>query len=290
MESPVTVLYTRQSLWIEKQVQYGDRNDLNYEGRQSGGAMKSAVALYEILAENGIKSRFGEIGEYDWNKADHSGQCVILAGQVALPATYYDKIRKFTERGGKLIVEGASTFYDEEMLSLHNTGFPLEEVFGGSLDELKCTPGDYRVELDGREFPVHLWDGFVHDDATDRAVRILRHAYGRGSITWIPSMLGLGAIRTGEKEPLSDLLRSELEGIVDALPFVFRKRCEGTIMQTLRTGEGYVTVLINKSRKPQKAELVTKSTSPTVIFGDSRAVKGRNVEIQPEETLVIAWK
>ena len=290
VESPVAVLYTRQSLWIEKQVQYGDRNDLRYEGRLPGGAMKSAVALYEILAENGIKSRFGEIGEYDWGQDDCSGQCVILAGQIALPAAYYDKIRGFVARGGKLIVEGASAFYDEDMFSLHNTGFPLEDVFGGGLDELKCTPGDYRVELDGREFPVHLWDGFVHDDATGNTVRILRHAYDRGSVTWMPSMLGLGAIRTGDKEPLSDLLRNELDGIADTLPFIFRKRCEGTIMQTLRTRKGYATVLINKSGRPQKAELVTKCTSPSVIFGNSRALRGRDVMIQPEETLVIAWK
>ena len=66
-----------------------------------------------------------------------------MAGQLALPSKQWENIRNFVNRGGKLIVEGLTGFYDENMFALHHTGFPLYDVFGGTLKEVKTTAGDF---------------------------------------------------------------------------------------------------------------------------------------------------
>lgn len=295
--SPITILYDRESLWVENRAQGINKNDPNYEGRNRGGVMKSVVAFYELLAENGVKANIGEINEFDWSKADYAGQCIVFANQVVIPSGRWDDLRRFVERGGRLLVEGLTAFYDENMQSLHNTGFPLSDVFGGALREVECQPGDEAgAELGG--IPLHLWKGYVDVRTgtpirgSGRRVTAIRNVYGRGSVVWIPSLVGLGAIRTGEKAPLADFLREELADIVARTAFSFGSHHPGVIMQTL-VGDGeYVTVLINKSGATQRIAIdVPKARlKPEVIFpGNIRAPKGREIEIGAEMTLVIKW-
>ena len=295
--SPITILYNRESLWIESKAQGINKNDLNYEGRNQGGVMKSVVAFYELLAENGVKANVGEINEFDWTRADYSGECVVFANQVAIPSYRWDDIRRFVERGGKLLVEGLSAFYDENMQSLHNTGFPLADVFGGELREVDCRPGDETGSLP-EGMPAHLWKGYIHPGTavpfcgSGRYITAVRNSYGQGSVVWIPSLVGLGAIRTQNKAPLADFLRREFAAQVAKSAFSFGEHHPGVIMQTLASGRDYVTVLINKSGVTQTVSLQMPDVGlkPETIFPDRKyAVKNRKIEIGPEMTIVVKW-
>lgn len=295
--SPVTILYNRESLWVESRAQGINKNDSNYEGRNQGGVMKSVVAFYELLAENGVKANIGEINEFDWTRPDYTGECVVFANQVAIPSYRWDDIRRFVERGGKLLVEGLSAFYDENMQSLHNTGFPLADVFGGELREVDCRPGDEAGGLPGG-MPVHLWKGYIHLRTavpfcgSGRYVTAARNDYGRGRVVWIPSLVGLGAIRTQDKAPLADFLRKELAAQVAGSVFSFGEHHPGVIMQTLVSGGDYVTVLINKNAVNQVVSLHVpdEGLKPETIFPDKKpAVKNRKIEIGPEMTIVVKW-
>lgn len=296
IESPINILYIRESLWIEKQVQYGAKNDMDYEGRLPGGVMKSALAFYEILAESGIKSNLKEISEYDWTKKNYTGECIILANQVSVPSRYWKNIENFVQKGGKLIVEGLSAFYDENMLSLQNTEFPLQSVFGGALSEVKCTPGDFDLHFGDSNIPIHLWQGFISVQTgsivsqENGKVTGLRNKFGKGEVVWLPALAGLGAVRTKNKLPLSDFLRSELDKQVKQLPFYFLGHSEGISMQTLRHKNGYLSIIINKNPNTKKIELVHNTFKPMLLFADKNGMAiNSTIEIHPEETILIYW-
>lgn len=292
-EPAVNILYNRESLWTEKQFNCPAKEE--YEGRAEGGVMKSAIGFYETLLENGINPDLREMREYDWTRDSYDGQVVILANQIALPESQWDNIRRFVDRGGKLIVEGLTGFYDENIMSMFNTGFPLADVFGGNVKEIKCTPGDFEIHL-GDSMPVHLWQGLLAPEggepiasAEDGSVLAMRHRYGKGEVVWVPSLISMGARRNGAA-PFSKWLMSELQPVVDSLPFRFNRYEEGVMAQTLRKGNADITVLVNKNPEPRTVECVTPSRKGSVIFADKGgSLDGKNVTIHPEETIVIRW-
>jgi beta-galactosidase len=297
LDSPINILYIRESLWAEKQVQQGNKTDANYEGRLPGGMIKSVTAYFEILAENGIKSNVKEINEFDFTQKDYSGQCIILANQISLPSRYWKPLEQFVQNGGKLIVEGLTAFYDENMLSLNNTGFPLQSLFGGSISEVVCIPGNFEIPYGNTHWAAHLWKSYIYNVSgtpvaqENNHITALRNVYGKGNVVWTPSLLGLGAERTGNKAPLSDFLRQELKEQTGQLPFIFTAPHEGVIMQTLKTGKDYLTVIINKSLSTKNIELTDHFFTPNVLFPEKNTnISRKNINIVPEETLIIHWK
>jgi len=108
LNSNIYILYNRPSLWIEKEVQYSTGS--KYEGSQQGGVVKSALAYYQILSENGIVPNISEFNEFDWTKPDYKGVSIILANAISLPSSQWESIRYFVKNGGKLFVEGNTGF------------------------------------------------------------------------------------------------------------------------------------------------------------------------------------
>lgn len=292
----INILYTRESLWAEKKVQHGKSEDPMYEGRLPGGVIKSALSFYEVLLENGINSEFKEVHEYNWEKKDYHGEVIILANQIVLPSGQWEHIRNFVNRGGKLIVEGLTGFYDENMLSLFNTGFPLKDVFGGELKEVKCTPGDFDKYLPDR-MPIHLWQGFISPGTGKSEAKeggtttVLRNHFGKGEVVWIPSLVGLGARRTHQSTALSDWLMKELEIVADKLPFRFKRQEKNLMVQTLRRGDSYFTVIVNKDTEARQIDYIVKDKKAKLIFANKEGrLNTSGVTINPEETMVIEWR
>jgi len=293
LESGVNLIYTRESLWIEKKVKYGSQTDSNYEGRQQGGVMKSMLAYYETLLENGINSNISEIDEFDWDKNDYKGDVIILANQISIPSQHWEHIRNFVRKGGKLIVEGLTAFYDENMLSLYNTGFPLEDVFGGSLKEIKCTSGDFFMKFNDTNFPIHLWKGYLDKNSgevlakEDKSITAISNTFGTGKVIWIPSLLGLGARRSGNFSPLSGFLRDELKEEIKKMPVLLKKQEKNIILQSFYSKDNLMFILINKSNQKRKVKIKTQDLKPRVLFADKRGSANReNIYISPEETMI----
>lgn len=95
-ESGISVVYTRQSLWNEKKQQSGNAK---LEGRSVGGVMKSALAYFEALSEMGVQANFKEISEFDFSKADYTGQTIVLAHQPSIPSAYWQPLQDFVSKG-----------------------------------------------------------------------------------------------------------------------------------------------------------------------------------------------
>lgn len=147
LRSGVTLLLARESFWTDKKQKLPGLKE-DYEARAGGAPMKSALAWYEALMENGIPADFAEMDAFDWAQESYKGQVAILAHQLAVPSRDWARLARFVERGGKLIVEGATGYFDEHQVCVMQTGFPLADLLGGSISEFKALGERFEIILD----------------------------------------------------------------------------------------------------------------------------------------------
>ena len=296
VESGINILYTRESLWVEKKLQTGGDH---YEGRDVGGVMKSALSYFEALGEMGIQSNLKEMDEFDFTRPDYTGTVIILAHQVSIPSRYWKNLEDFVSKGGKLIVDGLTAYYDEHAHCIMKTGFPLEKLFGADIREFKLEGNLFDVALNDPQLtlPGHCWRGTMAV-TTGKAIGFInqdvvatRNVYGKGEVLWIPSLIGLAG-RIQGYAPLSALLNKEVKSNLTSVPFRFKVTEPGMLMKTLKSGDSYITVIINKGIGSKEIELVnSKNLRPSVLFSDKTGKMDNNkVLLAAEETMVIQWK
>jgi len=163
---------------------------------------------------------------------------------------------------------------------------------GGSLKEVKSIGGDSNLEV-LRKMPVHLWKGYICNISGDviskenELITGTRNKFGKGEVIWVPSLLGLGARRTGDSENLSELLIKELN---PSLPICLHKHEKGVFMQTSKGENSYISVIINKNNI-NKTVSIKSMLKPNIIFSNKGAILNSNIlTINPEETVLITWK
>lgn len=296
VESGINILYTRESLWVEKKLQTGGDH---YEGRDVGGVMKSALSYFEALGEMGIQSNLKEFDEFDFSRADYQGKVIILAHQVSIPSRYWKSLDDFVLEGGKLIVDGLTAYYDEHAHCIMKTGFPLEKLFGANIREFKLEGNLFEVSLNdpSLSLPGHCWRGTMAVTTAkpigynNQEVIATRNVYGKGEVLWIPSLVGLAG-RIRGYAPLSSLLLKEAQACISRVPFRFKVPETGMLMKTLQSGDSFVTMIINKSAENREVELVNnKNLSPAVLFADKNGKADHNrISLAAEETMVIRWQ
>lgn len=298
--TPVHIAYVREALWVERRLQ---RGGTHYEGREAGGVMKSALGYFQTLSEMGIPCRLEEIREFDFSQPDYHGVTLILAHQVSLPSRLWPQLEAFVQRGGKLIVDGLTGYYDEHAHSILKTGFPLETLFGARVKEFRLLGQLFDLPLDspGMTLPAHCWQGTLHcSTATPIAyqgdeVIAARHAFGGGEVLWIPSLVGLGA-RLGGTAPLAAFLAQELQGSLSQVPFRFSRHQPGVLSRTLVCEGAYMVVLINKNSRQVEVTLsipddLPHYRLPEILFSDcgGKILVSNRFLLPPEEALVLMW-
>ena len=246
----------------------------------------------------GINCNMKEFGEFDFSKDNYAGIAIILAHQISIPSEYAPLLEKFVSKGGKLIVDGLTGFFDDNLHNTMKTGFPFANLLGGNISEFKAVDNLFDVKLDQGSLPAHLWRGFIHNNSAkvlssiDGKEIATRNQFGKGETLWIPSLLGLGA-RLGGTEKLAQLLALELKANFSNAPFIFTSQQKGLLMKTLKSGSSFVTVVVNKSKDIRRIALTiqNKSIKPTVLFADKKGtVLAQTISVSPEETMVIEWK
>jgi beta-galactosidase len=296
-ESGINILYIHEAMWVEKKLQSGDAP---LEGRTVGGVLKSALGYFEALSEMGVQANLKEIDEFDFSKNDYTGSTIILAHQIAVPSRYWQKLQDFVSKGGKLIAEGLTAYYDENAVCIMQTGFPFEKMFGGNIKEFKRVDNIFNIKLTEPNLiiPAHLWRGTILP-TTAKPISILnneviasRNKFGRGEVVWVPALLGLGGRITKDYSKLSSFLNNEAKQSIRNAAFAFKMHQPKMLMKTMRSGDDYIIVVINKSKEKRKVELKVKDgLKPNILFADRNgSVSGNTVLISPEETIVIQWK
>lgn len=298
VESGINVLYVRQSLWAESKMTDGLAK--TYEARAAGAVMKSALGYFEAITQMGVNANFKAFEEFDFGKSDYTGSTIILAHQISLPDSYALILEDFVKKGGKLIVDGLTAFFDENLHNTMKTGFAFENLFGGNISEFKMVGNSFPVQWGDYTVPAHLWRGNIFSKSGKSAATYegetiaLRNKLGKGEVLWIPSLIGLGSRMSNDHSALIKLLNAELkQSLADNAPVKFKVPQKDMLMRTLKSGSSYLTVIVSKSEKPISLDLdfKTKITNARIVYANkSGKVKGSNILISPEETMVIEWK
>jgi len=298
VESGINVLYIRQSLWAESKMTDGLAK--TYEARAAGAVMKSALGYFEAITQMGGNANFKAFEEFDFGKSDYTGSTIILAHQISLPDSYAPLLEDFVKKGGKLIVDGLTAFFDENLHNTMKTGFAFENLFGGNISEFKMVGNTFSVQWGDYAVPAHLWRGYIFSKSGKSAAThegetiALRNKLGKGEVLWIPSLIGLGSRMSNDNSALIKLLNTELrQSLANNAPVKFKVPQKDMLMRTLKSGSSYLTVIVSKSEKSISLDLdfKTKITNARIVYANkSGKVSGSNILISPEETMVIEWK
>ena len=294
--SKTFIAYTRESMWIEEKL-LGNYIDTSYQARKVGGTIKSAIGYFEALSRLGLQQAFGELGEYDFNKNDYTGHTIILAHQVSIPSRHWQNLENFVSKGGKLIVTGLSSWYDENALNVHRLDFPLAKVLGGKFSEAKIKDNLINFQLSKYNLliPSHAWEGTITPTTgtvivgDGNYVYGIQNKFGKGSVTWIPHLFGLGARISNNYKPLADFLSKEIN-TQDEVQFSDFK--DGLLMKTLQSGKTIITIILSKNKKAQSLALKGLGAKKGTIIYNNKAgsVANQNITIHPEGTMVIRWE
>lgn len=284
VREPIAILYTKEFV------------SRGCSGNQVNIAMQSVVAVYDILMENGIDAGIFSFGAYNWNLDDYRGRCVVVSGQEIVPMKYYDNIRNFVKKGGKLIVEGRSFYFDENLYcNFSKNIFPLSDVFGGRAVEFNAIEGNEKLKINDNKLWVCRWYGLLKNEASGETLPFIRNKYGRGRVTWIPSVIFLGAIDTGHRRRISGLMMKEIEFLSEELPVKFRRRRSGITIQYLKKDEGYITIVSNKGQHRRKVRFRTRLKVEKLLFSNIRydrkaKAKNRKIKFRSQHTAAVLWK
>lgn len=282
--SGIDVVYFNESLWTENLMAM--KND-RYEGRQPGAVIKSPVACLKALTERGLNVGLKNINEYDFTQADYRGKSIIISHQISIPAKYRQPLETFVSRGGTLLVEGLSAFFDEDLHNTMNTGFTFEKLFGGNISEFILKDNLFTVETGGYCLPVHLWSGKIAGEQAP----VKQQVFGKGRVIWLPSTVALGAWVSGNYQPLSDYLFAVLPHASGALSF--DKYQANVLMRTLQSGKEKLIICVNKSTREETLTLTNVGEVKMVkqVFASPGCrMTGDRLLMSPEGVCVVSVK
>lgn len=287
--SGVTLLVTRESFWTDKKQRLGG-NDA-FEARRGNAGMKSTMAWYEALMCCGISAEIMEMDWFDWNKVSYRGQTIVLSHQISIPERWWKPLERFVERGGRLIVEGVTGYFDEHQVCIMQNDFPLKKLLGGEVSEFKALDAIFPLEIEEQTLQVHLWRGEIVDVQEPGNVRyIQRNTFGAGETLWIPSPIALGALQSSGL-PFVLFVDREFAALKAEQPVYFKTPEPLMVLKTLDVPGGYVTVVVNKGKK-RKVNFKPRSdlAEAQIVFADKQVhLKGNSAAFGAEETLVLFW-
>jgi beta-galactosidase len=260
--------------------------------------MKSVLGYFEAFSEMGVNVNLKAFEEFDFSKTDYNGQTIILAHQISIPDDYAPLLENFVTRGGKLLADGLTGFFDENLHNTMKTGFAFEKLLGGNISEFKLVDNLFTTTVEGNKLPTHLWRGFIVPSkgqtiaATEGKTIALRNTIGQGEVIWIPSLLGLGSRIRQDYSDLNLFLKKEFQDQLSAVPIRFSSTQKNVLMKTMESDNSLVTVIINKAATEKAIELIVKNPGlhPTILFSNLQgSISGKILKIKPEETMVVKW-
>lgn len=279
--SGIDIIYIKETLWAENLM---GKNHDPHQGRNHGAVIKSPIACFKALTERGLNVGLKEMNEYDFSQADYTGRSIIISNQISIPTYYRKNLETFVSRGGTLLVEGLSAFFDEDLHNTMNTGFTFERLFGGNISEFILKDNTFTINVGKYELPAHLWQGKI----ADKAAPVSEYSFGKGRVIWFPSNIALGAWTSKDFKPLSDYLYETLPKADEVLSF--DKYHENVLLRTLKTDKRKLLICVNKSGEketitlnnlPQTCKLVPLYASPDC------SATGNKITVCPEGILVM---
>jgi len=292
VQSSVTIILSPETMLVEaRQDHFRD-----IPGRKSNAHVLSALAFYETLSELGISPQIKQADDFNWSDNKSSKQVVILPNLTCMPSNLVNEIEIFVSNGNKLIITGLTGYFNEFEHNVIQTGFPLQNLVGGTIKEIKLIKEIFPYKLNEMvdSLPVHMWEteilqatGKVEGKMGDEIIA-LRNQYGNGEVLWIPAMIGLGAW-LDDNGPLASLLINE--GLLDNETFSFGSHYPGLFMKVLRNGNEYLFVIVNQKEDSKDILVRPMDYMKTqFLYGEMISNIQETIHIEGRETLVFKYR
>ncbi len=290
--SSVTIIISPETMLVEaRQDHFSD-----IPGRKSNAHVLSTIAFYETLSELGVSPRIKQANDFNWHDDESMNQVAILPNMTCIPSNLVNEIETFVSNGNKCIITGLTGYFDEFENNVIQTGFPLQNLAGGTIKDIKLVQDIFSYnlfEMNDR-LPVHMWEteilpdtGKVEGKSGDKIIA-LRNQYGNGEVLWIPAMIGLGAW-IDDNNPLANLLIKE--GLLDNETFSFGGHYPGLFMKVLKNRNEYLFVVVNQKEDGKDVLIRPMDYVKTqFLYGKMISDIPETIHIGGRETLVFKYK
>jgi len=292
VSSSVTIILSPETMLAEaRQNQFGD-----IPGRSSNAHILSALAFFETLSEMGISAGIKQADDYQWTEIKAKPEVAILPNLTCMPSYLIPELETFVRNGNKLIITGLSGYFDEHENNVIQTGFPLQNLVGGTIKEIKLIREIFPYKLNGMSdsLPVHMWEteifpatGKVEGKSGNKVIA-LRNQFGKGEVLWVPAMIGLGAW-LNDNGPLAKLLIHE--GLLDSDTFSFGSHYPGLLMKVLKNKNKYMFVLVNGTEDGKDVLIRPLDYLKTqFLYGKMISNVPETIHVEGRETLVFMYR
>ncbi len=288
----VTLAYTREAAYVAA---YYEDGGSPYPARKSSAMMRSIIADYEALCAHGISPAISDVEHYDWDVKNPKGKVVIFPNVIAIASWQWEKINKFVERGGSVVMTGLSGYYDQNAHCVMQTGFPFEQMLGGNISEYKHIADNFTLPIMEQKAKVSMWKGIIAPTTAEVISRdgdeviAVKNKYGKGEAIWIPSLIELGSVLTRDNAALIEIMGQVAQKQIQSNPFSFSQPQNNIQMNILESKGEYMMVVINKNKTAATITLNnSKGLKATKIFGQAE-LNGSTLILPSEACAVYRW-
>jgi beta-galactosidase len=290
--SPVTIILSRETMLLQSRLDFYK----DIPGRMAKAHMQSTLAFYEAISELGKSAEIKLTGDYNWDEKGTGPRVAILANMTCLPEKLVPKLKSFIQNKNKLIITGLTGYFDEHENNLVQKKFPLRDLVGGTIKEIRLVDNIFYYKLSGlkESLPVHMWETEVINDKgrvegkSGNRIIALRNQSGGGEVLWIPALIGLGAWLC-DNRPLAALLQRELRQFRGNI-FSFAQHSPGVFMKILNNGHEFIIILVNGEN--EKASLTINGVAPKnlkLLYGEKKWLKNERINVGARGTLVFKY-
>jgi beta-galactosidase len=292
LKADITLLYSIESMLTLEKVMSNEFED-SYKGRKEGAHILSLLAYYETILELGLPCEIADINSFNWEEVS-DGHTIILPNMVALPSIKVDSLYKFVASGNRLIMTGMTGFFDENMQNVYQKNSPFKKLTGADLKGFDFVGQQANIEIKSSSLPVHMLIGELKNytakviSEKKNKVTGVRNKYGKGVVTWVPSLIGLGAWQQ-DNGPLANFLQNELSRNTNSSPFVFENHMPNVLMKTLESNKSYISMVVNNNSHSVEVPIsIQVNLEPEIIFGQSKLIQNK-ITVNSGDTVIIKW-
>ena len=307
MEAPITIILSLETMTLQERLARtqpvsSTENGVSrpMPGRDRNAHLLAALAYYRILNQMGLPVRVKFIHDFDWRQRSSQPALAILPNVAALSAAQANDIAAFANNGNHVLLTGLTGVYDPDNKFWALEKFPLEELLGATLKDIRTLEQECFVRLSKPDvtLPSDLWIGEILNHSAEVIGRqngwitaIRKRTASGGEAVWIPSTVDVAAW-LGDTKGLRTLVEDAAASFEQSVPFRFSDPREHCLLRVLKSGSSYVTVVTNGGLMPEQVSLLHPAGySPKLLWGDSQALDagtGR-LSLGPRATSVFVW-
>jgi beta-galactosidase len=307
VEAPITIILSLETMTLQERLARtqpvtSTENGVSrpLPGRDRNAHLLAAFAYYRILNQMGLPVRVKFIHDFDWHQRSSQPALAILPNVAALSAAQANDIAAFVNNGNHVLLTGLTGAYDPDNKFWALEKFPLEDLLGATLKDIRTLDQGCFVRLSKPEvtLPSDLWVGEILNHSAEVIGRqngwvtaIRKRTPNGGEAVWIPSTVDVAAW-LGDNKALRTLVEDVAAPFYQSLLFRFADPQEHCLLRVLKSGTSYVTVVTNGGLALEQVSLLHPAGySPKLLWGDSHALDagtGR-LSLGPRATSVFVW-